>query len=333
MRLRIVFILVLAAMAVAVAAQDKPAAPAITDPYAGLDWGNYNVHQSFEFGYRATSIVGNGALYNTFVNLNPGPRLFAQSLDMQSLDHHGVLFDNLSLSSFGYGGDPNDVTRLRIYKNKLYNFSGLFRRDRNIWNYNLLANPLNPTTSVPYVPVTSSLHAFNTSRRMTDLNLTLFPQSRVRVRLGYSRNVSDGPSLSTYHGADDTVLFQDWKTTLNSYRVGFDFKVLPRTSFSYDQFLHYYKGDTSWKDNNFGFSLATGQPIDIGVVFNTVAGTPCAAPLTNIAACSYYTSYTRSAPIRNSYPTEQLAFQSNYFKNVDFSDAPFTLTRNRWFPP
>jgi len=37
MRLRIVFILVLAAVALA-AAQDKPAAPAITDPYAGLDW-------------------------------------------------------------------------------------------------------------------------------------------------------------------------------------------------------------------------------------------------------------------------------------------------------
>jgi hypothetical protein len=308
MKLRLVLILV----SIAAVAQDKPD--------SGINAGNYNIRQTFEFGGRATSISGNGALYNTFVNLNPGPRLYEQTFDMQSIDHHGFLFDNLSMSSFGYGGDPNDVTRLRIYKNKWYNFNGLFRRDRNIWNYNLLANPLNPPTSNPYVPVTSSLHAFNTSRRMTDLNLTLFPQSRVRVRLGYSRNINEGPTLSTYHGADDTVLFQDWKTTLNSYRVGFDFKVLPRTSFSYDQFLHYYKGDTSYQDRNFGaFSLATGQPIDIGVVFNTVAGTPCPAPLTNLAACSYYTSYTRSAPLRNSYPTEQLAFQSNYFKNVDFS--------------
>jgi hypothetical protein len=308
MRLRFALTLV----SVVAVAQDKPD--------SGINSGNYNIHQTVEFGGRATSIGGNGALYNTFVNLNPGPRLNEQTFDMQSLDHHGLLFDNLSISSFGYGGDPNDVTRLRIYKNKWYNFSGLFRRDRNLWDYNLLANPLNPPTSNPFVPATSSLHAFQTTRRMTDLNLILLPQSRVRVRLGYTRNVSDGPSLSTYHGAQDTVLFQDWKTTLNSYRVGFDFKVLPRTSFSYDQFLHYYKGDTSWKDNTFvGYSLSTGQPIDIGVVFNTVAGTPCASPLTNITACSYYTSYTRSGPIRNGYPTEQLTFQSKYFEKVDFS--------------
>src|ERR1017187_2651851 len=204
LELRLLLILVSAVAA----AQDAPD--------SGINSGNYNIHQTFEFGYRSTSIFGNGALYDTFVNLNPGPRLFEQSFDMQSLNHNGLLFDNLSLASFGYGGDPNDVTRLRIYKNKVYNFSGVFRRDRNIWNYDLLANPLNPLTSNPAVPVTSSLHAFNTSRRMTDLNLTLFPQSRVRVRLGYSRNVSDGPSLSTYHGVGDTVLFQDWKTTLNS---------------------------------------------------------------------------------------------------------------------
>ena len=34
-------------------------------------------------------------------------------------------------SNFGYGGDPNDVSRLRVSKNKWYNFDALFRRDEN----------------------------------------------------------------------------------------------------------------------------------------------------------------------------------------------------------
>ena len=63
---------------------------------------------------------------------------------MRSLDHKGLLFDNLSFTNFGYGGDPNDVTRLRIEKNKWYDFRLLFRRDKNFWDYNLYANPLNP---------------------------------------------------------------------------------------------------------------------------------------------------------------------------------------------
>jgi len=76
-----------------------------------------------------------------FVNLNPGPRLFEQSLDMQSLDHHGVLFDNLFAIELRLRRRSQRRNPLRIYKNKLYHFSGLFRRDRNIWNYNLLAIP------------------------------------------------------------------------------------------------------------------------------------------------------------------------------------------------
>ena len=68
---------------------------------------------------------------------------------MRSLDHNGFLFDNLTFSNFGYGGDPNDVSRLRIEKNKWYDFRLLFRRDKNFWDYNLFANPLNPAALNP----------------------------------------------------------------------------------------------------------------------------------------------------------------------------------------
>ena len=54
-------------------------------------------------------VNGNQQLYDTLVNLKSGPRLLGQELSMRSTDHMGGLFDNLYLSSFGFGGDPNDI--------------------------------------------------------------------------------------------------------------------------------------------------------------------------------------------------------------------------------
>lgn len=306
-----------------IAAQNPPDKPV----EEGINSGNYNYRQSIELGGRFTSFTGSGAVYSTFVNLNPGLRLFEHTLDIRSLNHAGALFDNLSLMSFGYGGDPNNVTRLRVYKNRWYNFSGTFRRDLNYWDYNLLANPLNPVISNPSVAVTLSPHRFDTVRRMSDYNLTLLPQSRVRFRLGYARNINEGPSFSTFHEGTDILTFQGWKTTLNSYRLGVDLKLLPRTSISYDQFLHFYKGDTSWVDRNFGYRLSNGTPVDLGLPINTPAGQPCAAPISNATttpptvnpACNGYLGYERVVPVRTFNPTEQLSFQSNYFKHVDLA--------------
>ncbi|HMI53012.1 MAG TPA: hypothetical protein VK525_15985, partial [Candidatus Saccharimonadales bacterium] len=107
------------------------------EPQTGIDQGNYNIKQSIEFGGRFASIGGDQQTYDTFVNLQQGPRLLGFTTEMQSLDHHDTLFDRLYFSNFGYGGDPNDVSRLRIAKNRWYNFDGLFRRDENYFNYSL----------------------------------------------------------------------------------------------------------------------------------------------------------------------------------------------------
>src|SRR6266702_4443658 len=143
----------------------------------GKNWGDYHVNQSIELGWRGANIIGNQAIYDTFVNLHQGPRLLNETLDVSSLDHNGLLFDNLFFSNFGYGGDPNDFSTLRISKNKWYDFTGTYRRDRNLWNYNLLANPLNPTISNPSFILSFSPHAMALTRQMSDFNLTLLPQS------------------------------------------------------------------------------------------------------------------------------------------------------------
>jgi hypothetical protein len=316
-------------------------------PTEGIDSGNYNIQQTIEGGYRFVrdedfrDANGTRDAYNTFVNLDKGFRLFEHTLQMRSLNHQGVLFDNLYVSSFGYGGDPNDLTRLRVYKNKWYNFNAAFRRDRNYWNYNLLANPLNPVNpgltppaGFPTDTITSSPHTFQVTRRISDFNLILLPQSRLRVRLGYSRNISEGPAFSSIHQGTEALLFQNWKTTENAYRVGVDLKFLPRTNISYDQFLNYYKGDTTWQDQSFPFNLSGPAPIsntsavDLGLAFNQAANQPCGTPISNSTttpptanqACNGYLAYNRnSGRPRLSSPTEQLSFQSNYFKNLDMA--------------
>lgn len=298
----------------------------------GVDQGNYNIKQSIEFGGRFVSVTGDAQAYDTFINLQQGPRLLGFTTEIRSLDHHAALFDRLNFSSFGYGGDPNEVSRLRISKNRWYNFDAQFRKDENFWDYSLLANPLNPVTpafaNAPagFTPViTESPHLLNTRRKLGDYSLMLLPQSRIRFRLGYSRNTNDGPSFTTIHQGTEQLLLQDWKTTTNTYRLGVDFRLLPRTNISYDQIWNYYKGDNGTTDQNQIFALSNGQLVDLGVSFNAGANQPCATtfvgpPPGDVSpVCSAYFDYLRHARTRTNSPTEQISMQSNYWKSVDLS--------------
>ena len=300
-----------------------------SDESTGKVWGGYMVQQSVEFGYRDSMIGGNLNNYNTFENLASGVRLFDYTVSMRSIGHNGLFFDNLTFSNFGYGGDPNDLSRLRIQKNKIYDFRVLFRRDKNIWNYNLLANPLNPSSSNPAIPVVNSPHSLDLSRKMQDYDLTLLPESRIRFRLGYSNNVNNGPATSSVEGGTEPLLSDMLKYTTNSYRMGVDYRGIPRTTFSYDEFLTYSKVDFAANLTSFPFQLANGTPVNLGLLFNTAGNTPCAAPITNPATtpptanpnCSGYLAYTQFQNPRSSFPTEHFSFQSAYFKNLSMTGA------------
>src|SRR5689334_6995607 len=135
----------------------------------GISSGGYTIHQSIEAGYRYTDRSGSEAMYGTLVDLQSGPRILEQTLSMQSETHESLFFDNLYVNSFGWGGDPNNLLRARIDKNKWYNFNATFRRDYNYFDFNLLANPLNPATASPAGPVETSPHDTYTRRRMTDI--------------------------------------------------------------------------------------------------------------------------------------------------------------------
>ncbi|HEX3155475.1 MAG TPA: hypothetical protein VHV32_12660 [Candidatus Angelobacter sp.] len=298
--------------------------PAVdTEMNQGENWDGYEVKQSAEFGGRISSFTGSQAMWDTLVNLGSGPRLLEYTLDMGSPTHTGKLFDDFSLSNFGYGGEPNDLSRLRFSKGAAYTFNGSFRRDQNIFDYDLFANPLNPPTSAPNIPVLNSPHEFLLTRRMSDANLGIFPVGKIRLQLGWSRVVNEGTSFSTIHLGTESQLLQPTLNTTDSFKFGISLRFIPRTAINFDQFFSHFKGDTSAGLAATPFTLAGGIPVDLGLPFNTVAGQPCAAPLlaSGLAnpACNGTLGYSRLEKLRNNYPTEQLSFQSNYFKRIDMS--------------
>jgi hypothetical protein len=299
--------------------QTKQQAPAPE----GIESGGYHIQQSVELGYRFTNVDGNTAVYNTFVNLQSGPRLLDQTLSMRSLAHAGP-FDDLFLSSFGFGGDPNEAARLRVTKAQWYNLTADYRRDQNYFDYDLFANPLNSPTSNPAIPVNQSPHGYYTARHMGDADLVLFPLSPVNIRLGYSHNGVSGPSFSSYHQGTEASLFQPWSTTTNSWRLGATLKTANhKTALSFDQFLQYFKNDTNYFLAPFAvFLLPNGLPASLGLSWNTAGGSPCGTPLAGTVAnpkCNGYLNYSRVQKLRTTSPTSKLTLISRALPQLDFA--------------
>src|SRR5207245_9545101 len=127
----------------------------------------------------------------------------------------------------------------------------MFRRDQNFWNYSLFLNPFNPTVMSPTNPatnpsfaVTSSPHSLTRIKRMQDFNLTLLPESRLRLRLGYSHPVDVRPASSTFNGpAARYLLAEHSRKPMNGYRLGMHFRFLPKTTISYAQIPEYDEVD------------------------------------------------------------------------------------------
>jgi hypothetical protein len=170
-----------------------------------------------------------------------------------------------------------------------------------------------------------SPHLFSTRRKLGDYSLTVLPQSKIRFRAGYSRNILEGPGLSSIHEGTEQELFENYSTTVNTYRIGVDVKALPRTNISYDQIWNYYKGDTGVTDpfQNPLFRLSSGATVDLGYSFNAGAAQPCGGTFLATGfvnpTCSAAFSYLNARRTRTSTPTEQLSMQSNNWKNWELS--------------
>jgi hypothetical protein len=220
--------LLLIAATAALQAQ-QPVAPTNepVGPARGENSGNYNITNSFEFGYRWSIVGGDLGEYRSDVNYSNGLRLLSSGLSVDSKDGRGRYFDQILLNTQGLGNDPYQNAILRIQKNGLYRYDMTWRLDAY---YN------------PGLTVAGGLHLMDTVRRLQDHDFTLFPQGHYRLRIGYSRNTQDGPTLSTSEEFDNNStglpVFANVRRQWNEYRLGgdidthgFRFTVLRRWDF------------------------------------------------------------------------------------------------------
>ncbi len=293
--------------------------------------------QSIEFGGRISDVSGSQPMYDTLVDYQSGARILDQSLTMQSLTHEDI-FDTLTLSSFGWGGDPEQAARLRISKYRWYTFSGSYQHMQNYFDYDLFANPLNPPTGgTPFIPVLTSPHAYYNRQNLYNFGIVVLPQSTVSLRFDYNRNRFIGPSYSSVHEGTEAQLDQSYNNTLNGYRFGADVRVAKKTTLSYTQMFQQYSGQTNYGLNPFNsWPLPNGTPVTFGLSwFNS--GSPCSAPLNNgiaTPACNGFFNYTLNQNVSTFIPTEQVNLKSSSLKWLDFngqyqysharSDTPLT---------
>jgi hypothetical protein len=249
----------------------------------------YSLHQAVDLGGRISTVSGSPAMYDTLVNLHSGPRVLGETFELHVLPgSKSTLVDTLSAFSSGFGGDPDNVARLNASKGRLYDFSGLFRRDRQYFDYDLLGNPnVPPGQSIPIGPlnaptghfswplVEQSPVLFNTVRRMTDTSLTLLPLSKVSYRFGYSQNVFEGPSLSPgvssnffaeSIGATDQLLEQYLRNSTDEFLGAIDWKPVSATTLTFEEVVNHYKGDSYFSlwPGTFLVQEADGTPVSLG---------------------------------------------------------------------
>jgi len=121
--------LVFFSLAAALSGQVVAPTPNSVGPTRGDDWKNYNLINSFETGYRFLSVSGNQNKYRSDVNFGNGVRLLSSFIGVNSKEGHGLLFDEFIFSTQGLGGDPYESASVRVQKNRIYEYSLLWRKN------------------------------------------------------------------------------------------------------------------------------------------------------------------------------------------------------------
>jgi len=228
--------LVFFSLAAALSGQVVAPTPNSVGPTRGDDWKNYNLINSFETGYRFLSVSGNQNKYRSDVNFGNGVRLLSSFIGVNSKEGHGLLFDEFIFSTQGLGGDPYESASVRVQKNRIYEYSLL-------WRKNDYYNPGLTTDGG------QGQHLQDTSTTLQDNNLTLFPQSKVKFFLGYSRSMQDGAGISTLlsptSSSDFVPVLTNIRQVQNEYRVGGEFRFWGMT-------LNWLRGWQDFKDDSTG---------------------------------------------------------------------------------
>ncbi len=236
---------------------------------------DYAITSSVEVGYRGLRVGGDLNKYQSDLNYKAGPRLFDSTFLVKAKPGRGGAFDDLLVTSTGWGADPQGQMRFSVEKSSLYRLDGNYRRFKYFRYVNNFANPNFVAPALGSNPVTG-WHGYDTRQEVGDFDLTLLPKNeKMRFRLGYSPTRYDGPALTSWHyGGDDFILMSQSKSRSKEFRVGADWKLGP-LDFSLLQGFRRFRDESSIENNY----------LNLGV-----------NPTTASSALLY--SITREAPIR-----------------------------------
>lgn len=242
----------------------------------------YALHETIDLGGHIVNTSGSGEMYNTLINLQSGPRVLGETFELHALPStKHTLVDSLSAFSTGFGGDPTNFVRLDFSKGNVYDFSGVFRRHRDYFDYDLLGNPNipsgqsipigpsnAPTGSLAWPQVEQSPFLFNTVHRLLATTLTIFPLSKVAFRVGYSQSVMQGPSLSPGDsvGLYDALLQEYQRNSSDDFLGAIDWKPFRETRLTFEEQVDHIKVDSYFTlaPNSFLAQEANGLPVALG---------------------------------------------------------------------
>lgn len=161
------------------------------------DSAGYKVTSSIELGVRGLRVNGDHEKFRSDLNYRAGFRIFDSSFFIEDNSSGSRPFDSLLFQASGWGSDPAGSFRLNMERTGIYKFDSSVRRVRYFNNLKNHAVAFSQPIS------TGSEHSANTLHYFGDFDLTIFPESDLRFRLGYSFNNTDGPGTNTIRFSGD----------------------------------------------------------------------------------------------------------------------------------
>lgn len=197
------------------AAQDPQPAPApAPEPPPQPQPAVEQLTGTVDFGYRwVTDVAGSFNTYRSVVDLGSGPKLFGADLTL--IDPKKRLFDKLSVSGIGWGGDPYTTARVDASKERRYRFTFDYR---SIAFFDALPSFANPFADRG---VYLDQRAYDSRRRMIDVSLEGHPGSPFVPYLEYSRNSEHGTGITDFvSDANEYPVANFLRSQTDQYRGG-----------------------------------------------------------------------------------------------------------------
>lgn len=190
-------------------------------------WRLYDFHTTMEIGGQFADRHGSLEVYRSQVNYTSGARLFGFNFEGKARDPN-ALFTRMYFQAGGWGGDPYNWFRYGLSKDKWFDLKADYLRSDYFFIIPGFAR---------------NQHRNDQQRRRQNFDLTLLPQRKVRFRLGYSRNSSFGPTLTTYDfSRDEFTMFEPLRQTYDEYKIGADWNI-QRWSFFFDYSWRHFRND------------------------------------------------------------------------------------------